>query len=355
MSNSNNLTAAQRASMFAQATRQNMQMLPSASANTDLTSLQFTLPKARLLSSIMAWVEVKVKATHGSTGGNLKVPFADVHNIIRRWSLDLNNGFSPYTVGGRELYYLNALNGTKGYYDIMDAEDKTVNGTIAMEYNPSGAVNTIAFPVEMPVTINERDAVGLILLQNDQTNVTLTADVNNVNNVFKADGVTFAVENITITPLVTTFSVPAMSDAFPDLSVLKLVNSRVDNYSGAGQHIVRLSTGTIYRRMVVRFTDENGTPLTVDEITSNIDIVFNQADVNYSIAPKLLRALNSKMYGYQLPDGVYSFDFTYQGIANMGGSRDFIDTERLTEFWLRFSTSKTVKVEIVTECLARLQ
>jgi hypothetical protein len=56
-----------------------------------------------------------------------------------------------------------------------------------------------------------------------------------------------------------------------------------------------------------------------------------------------------------LANGIYVFDFTYQGLEGYGGARDYIDTEKLTEFWLKFQAAETGKITYVRETLARLQ
>ena len=127
-----------------------------------------------------------------------------------------------------------------------------------------------------------------------------------------------------ITPVITTFSIPAVPQAFPDLSVLKLLQSQVNEAPTSGQMTVRLPVGTTYRKI---FLDMGGIG-----IPGTIDVIFNQADTPYSITPRYLRAINEEMYGDELPADVYALDFSYQGIANLGGLRDYIDTERLTVF-----------------------
>lgn len=355
MSNQSKLTASQRASLFAQATRQNMQMLPSQSTNVGATTLQFSLPKARLLSSILVNLEMTIKVKD-STSSFISCNIADLHSIIRRWSLDLNNGFSPFVIGGKELYFLNLLRGNKGLAELPLTKGQymdIVSDSIKIPCSADGTSSTFKFAVELPVTLNDRDSIGLILLQNEQTNVTLSADVANVSDVI--GGTDIELEKLTLSPMITTYSIPASADAFPDLSVLKLVNGRNDSFVGSGQHIIKLSTGTIYRRMLFRLVDENGEPFTEDNINGDIQLVFNQADVPYSISATALRTLNRMQLGYDLPNGVYFFDFAYQGIVNMGGTRDYIDSEGLSEFWIRFNSDKGGRFELVTECLARLQ
>lgn len=361
MAEQKTLTAAQRAQLFAQATRQNIQMLPTQTANQGATSLTFTLPKARLLSKILVDFKFKVKVTHASstslpTGADIFTPY----RLIRKISLDLNNGFSPYVIGGKECAMLNMISRQRADYVKQCTENETDTNAFGYWKNKgassTGKENEIAFTLELPVTMNDRDPVSLILLQNDATIVNLLVDLANGSDMYDSStGYTIEITEAKVTPMVETFSLPANAQAYPDLSVLKIVNSRNDSYVGAGQHIIKLATGTIYRRLIFRILDEDGNPLADDEITSNIDLVFNQADTNYSIAPRSLRLLNTTQYGFTLPKGLYVLDFCYQGQPSMGGTRDLVDTERLTEMWLRFSTGDSGRIEIISECIARLQ
>ena len=369
MGNENNLTASQRAQLFAQATRQNMQMLPSQSVSGGGSTMSFTLPKARLLSKIMLDVEATVNIKHAS---KTVLPDTDdftPYRLIRRLSLDLNNGFAPFVLGGGHVAMLNLIQrGNAGYVkEAMQSVNLDASWNVDGQNNygywtpqqasPSGVDNKLRFTIELPVTTNDRDPISLILLQNESTNVSLVLDICNGLDMFNGstDGYTVDIKNVTVTPLVESFSIPANSQAMPDISVLKLTHSRTDDFTGAGQHIIKLNTGTIYRRLLFRILDENNIPIEDEDLLGNIEIVFNQADIPYSMKPRLLRMINTTQYGFKLPKGMYVFDFAYQGIAGMGGTRDLIDTERLTEFWLRFTTQNSGHIELVTETLSRLQ
>lgn len=326
-----NLTAQQRAQLFAMSTRQNMQMLAKETATTLPNTLQFTLPKARLLAGLF----INIKATWGTapTVTNKGV----LPKLIRRVSLDLNNGFAPFVVSGEELRL----------YNIVDINAKY----ICDDWYAGGASKEYFMNFYLPCTTNPRDPIGLILLQNDQTNVTLSVDLGMMSDT----GIQSEPSKVEVKVMAETFSIPANANAYPDLSVLKLVNGRKDSLPTAGQQIVKLATGTIYRKLIFKLSDTSGNALTPADITSNIELVFNQADINYSIDPEMLQILNQKQLGVKLPDGVFVFDFSNSGgLPNLGGTRDFIDSANLTEFWLRFTTSKAGKCEIVTETLARL-
>ena len=312
MSQTKELTALQRAQMFAMSTRQNWHMLAKQTTQNLPGTLQFNLPKARLLSGL--FVSVKM------TGGDI--------NTIRRLSLDLNNGFAPFVVSGEELQM----------YNHIDLNPLNFPAWATKE----GEGDTI-YNFYLPVTTNQRDPIGLILLQNDQTNVTLNIDLG------------VGATKVDVKVMVETFSIPADVNAYPDLSVLKLVNGRSDSLPAIGQQRIQLTTGTIYRKLAFKLVDENGAPMSLEDLNGNIQLVFNQADINYSIDPEMLRMWNEKQLGAELPDGVFVFDFSNSGgLPNLGGTRDYIDSANLTEFWLEFNTAKKGKCIIVTETLARL-
>lgn len=327
------LTAQQRAQLFAMSTRQNMQMLAKETATTLPNTLQFTLPKARLLAGL--YISVKAKFTGPITINGVDSNFTQ---LIRRISLDLNNGFAPFVVSGEELRL----------YNLVDINADNINHNW---FGSQIGTNDYMINYYLPCTTNPRDPIGLILLQNDQTNVTLSIDLGTGIGLVGDNGI----EKVEVKVMAETFSIPANANAYPDLSVLKLVNGRMDSLPTAGQQIIKLATGTIYRKLIFKLSDSNGKPLTPADITSNIELVFNQADINYSIDPEMLLMLNCKQLGTSLPPGVFLFDFSNSGgLPNLGGTRDFIDSANLTEFWLRFTTSKSGKCEIVTETLARL-
>lgn len=353
MAEKNELTAQQRAQLFAMQTRQNFQMLAPETANTTPATLQFTLPKARLLAGAVVRLKGKVNLKH-ATSTSVTADIFTMVKSIRRISLDLNNGFQPFVLSGVECLMYNMVD---MHPDILTPLSKNEYATKPSEWKASveGTDNEFAFTLQLPVTTSERDPIGLILLQNDTTNVTLSIDLGMGNEMFDVDGLTAELKNVSCSVMLQTFSIPANNNAFPDLSVLKLVNGRKDSLPSAGQQIVKLTTGTIYRKILFRLLDENGAPMSLDDLTGNIELVFNQADVNYSITGEMLRLRNQYMQGYQLPDGMFMFDFSNNGTgANMAGTRDYIDSANLTEFWLRFNTSKKGKCEIVTECLTRL-
>jgi hypothetical protein len=352
--NQQQLSPQQRAINFATATRQTQQMLPAQNVQGEQSTVQFTLPKVRLLSKIL--LEVDAVATLKSTAASITKKVMSPYQVLRSISIDLNNGFRPFVVSGRDayLYNINRLNP-----DVLNVQSnaKGIN-YVDNAASAAGTDGRVKFMVALPLTLNDRDPQGLILLQNEESQVTLTVDIARLQDAYvinagTSDQVIF--KSMTITPLVETFSIPPVKEAFPDISILKLVASKADSFAGNGQNIVKLNTGLIYRKLVMYFEDTDGNPIKDADFSGNLELIFNQADIPYSIKPSILSAKNHSDLGFVLPDGVYVFDFSNQGIPNLGGTRDYIDTEKLNEFWVRFNTVKSGKLTVVTETLSRLR
>ena len=352
----NKLTVQQRNALFAQATRQNLQGLGKKTVTSGGSTITFQIPKARLLSKIMLDIDIKFKLKHASKT-ELETDAFTPFRPIRRLSLDLNNGFSPFVIGGMELAVLQAIrqNSNMVYPQTVDtngycyAPEKLTAST-------DGAENKVHTTLEVATTLNDRDATGLILTQSNETNIELKLDfASETEFVNGADGFSVEVVEISVKPTVESFSIPAVRDAFPDLSVLKLSTSRTESFPGNGQNLINLSTGTIYRKLAFIIEDMDGKPFTDEDFTSNIELIFNQADVNYSVPAEMLRHINCLQHGRMHPAGIYIFDFSYNGTSNYGGTRDYIDAEMLTMLQLRFNSSKAGRIRIISENIARLQ
>lgn len=347
---SNTITPQQRMAIFNQSTRQNIHMLPIETITGESRTAKILLPKSRLLSKIGILVNAKVTSKHASQT-SVKVNPA---KILQNISLDLNNGFSPFVVSGEALQIYNRA-GMKNYAYRYFTKDE-----LNLTTSAGGTENDIEMFFELPVTLNDRDPIGLILLQSAETNVTCSLSTGVGGDIIAPsvetpEGYTVTIGEVKVTPVTTTFSIPAVAEGFPDLSAIKLVNSVSHSFLGTGTNTIKLSTGTIYRKLLMKFEDENGKPLTPEDFTSDIKLIFNQADNNYSISAKMLQTLNGIAYNELLPEGVYALDFSDNGFPNYSGTRDYIDSELLTELWLQFGTNKRGKAVIISECIARVR
>lgn len=320
---SQNLTVQQRNALFAQATRQNIQGMAKKTVKQGATTVDFQIPKARLLSKILLEVDVKFKLKHANKT-ELAADAFSPYRVLRKVALDLNNGWSPFVIGGMELAVLNSIRMNGG---IVKPQHVNEHGYCycpeKFTASAAGETNFMRCTVELPLTLNDRDAMGIYLAQNSETSIELRVDVaSEAEMINGAAGYTVEVEEITLQPTCESFSIPAVKEAFPDISVVKLVTSRLQAFPGNGQNIIDLTTGTIYRKLAFIVEDLDGEPFEDEDFTSNIDLIFNSADCNYSIPAKTLRHLNEMQFSQAMPKGVYVFDFSYNGISNYGGTRD---------------------------------
>lgn len=374
---SNSLTPQQRAQLFGANTRQHRQMLATQTVNGGGQSMSFTVPKTRLLQAVTLLVKADV-TFNSDTEYDVDIYSSSVgtqpYRVLRNIFIDYNNGFRPVRGSAEELAKLNMVRtnprnllprGMDTYYSFgktlcnLYKEDGTVANTIHIEKNVEKTYTT-EFVLELPLTLNDRDPVGLILAQSNESLININIDVETDASYIcqalknKCPNLNSIIGAVEVTPMLTTFSIPSSQDCFPDLSVIKIVDARTENYAGGGSNQVKLPVGMIYRKLMLDFRDAEGNVIEDDDITSNIELVFNGADIPYSISAKHLRYLNTSQLGYELPKGLYLFDFSNQGIPNLGGSRDYIDTERITEFTLRFTTPEGGKVNIISEKISRL-
>jgi hypothetical protein len=344
------LTAQERAQNFNQLTRRNLQTLGTkVGAENGLVS--FDLPKSRLLGGLKLMIEAVVNAKHAAEtayAAHEDAPFG----FLKRVEVSLNNGFSPFSVSGKALLPYNmSIHGVPAYTAKTSGRGNVVQGLTA---SAAGTDNTVRFIVDLPITVNQRDPIGLILLQNEETLATVNISLADIASLAPAAaGFTFVLSDIKVTLLADTFTIPAVPEAFPDLSVLKLVQEKTEAVI-AGENIIKLPVGMTYRKIGFIYYDATPSRQVDSDITSTIDILINQAQNPIRIKPAELAAMNSEEFKGDLPNGVYMLDFSDNGIPNMGGARDYVDTERMTEFWIKFTAGAAGTVKLFYETLSRL-
>ena len=346
------LTAQQRAVLFGASTRQHVQMLGTQEIAGGAQTLTFRVPKARIMQGVKLFVEGKVKFFGTGSETTYALKPLDPYRAIRRISIDFNNGFMPVVCSGEEMALVNML------YPNPEMIPVAASGhlaTSAASWTVKGNTeNAFSFMLDVPLTINYRDPVGLVLAQNAETNIDITIDIDTVANMIAVPaGFTADFSSLKITPAIMSYSIPADTRAMPDMSVLKIVDSRKENFA-VGQNYIKLPVGMIYRKLIFKFETAEGAAFDLEKINSNIELVLNTADIPYSINPKMLQAMNTMQAGMAYPDGCLYFSFDFQGINGYGGSRDYIDAERITEFAVRFNAAEVGKVSIISEKLSRL-
>lgn len=347
----NQVSPQQRQAYFNQMTRQHHQTMP-AYTGTENQQIQFQIPKVRLLSKVFIELSAILKVTHATATTYTPNEFAP-YTMIDRVVLEMNNGFAPFTISGKELY-MYALARQNAH--VKKRKDSGRGSAVqSLNASAAGTDNPVRFMLELPLTLNSRDSIGLVLTQNQETTVTVTINLaNGAKMLDNPSGYTAALSSIVAYPTVESFSVPANNDALPDISVLKIVQS-TNAVTTAGQNQLKLPVGMTYRKLIFRIEDADGKGIPDADISGLIEIVMNQSDMPYRIKPSTLAAINTEQYGTELPSGTFVLDFSDNGVPNYGSARDYVDTERLTEFWIRLNTPKAGRIVAVYEMLSRLK
>ena len=351
MENTKNLTAQQRAQLFASMTRQHYQIIGTKEITGGAQTVEFTVPKARLLQAIRVHVSGKINVKGAAP---VELQKMAIYKSIRQAVIDLNNGFRPCVLSGEQAALLSMLYPRPEMW-VPSADGSTLaKCPTSLAASEGGSDNEFSFFLDLPLTTNERDMTGIVLAQNNETLINLSLDIANANAVVNnAAGYSCDFTNMKIKVMTCTYSIPSDTRCMPDMSILVLKDSRSDMFT-SGMNYVKLPTGMIYRKMILKFENEDGTPMTADQIASNIEIVLNTADVPYQIDPVMLRHWNKLQTGVEMPEGVYFFSFDYQGALGYGGARDLLDAERITELAVRFNTVSSGKLTVISEKLSRL-
>jgi hypothetical protein len=354
------LSAAQRAANFNLYTRKHMQPLPAVSGAAS-SSISITIPKVRLLSNVRLLITGTLTVTHATLTSYVPAVGGPM-SLIRNLLVSANNGFNPYQVSGVGMFLLNQLNEvgsiTAPLFDtVANVNASRMPNKLGNVAAVGGTANPFQQIVNIPLSLNDRDPVGLILAQNEETVITVQVDFDAAAAAIGTGqvGYTAVLSNLVVTPYIESFSIPTVATAFPDISTLKLVQETNQSIAGSGIQTVKLPVGNLYRKLILYVTNATGAGETDANLSGgDISILINTADNPLKYKPFLLAGMNATSYATPLPNGAYALDFSDQGWPNYSGSRDYIDTSSITEFWLQFTAAAAGNVKVIYELLSRL-
>jgi len=300
---------------FVANTRRKIVQIPTQTRPVGGGTTSINLPKTGLLASISL-------AIRGSIAGTLTVPNAlGMASIINRIRLTLNSGIDIFNVSGAGYHYLlrNALESE--YIDISS------------QANATSAVTAAAFNLDMiiPVAINMRDPLGLILLQNEQTLLTLNIDWNADTNV--ATGATITA---TAVPYIELFTVPVDPQDFPPINIVHQVLEDQQAISGAQDWVYNWPRGNTYLQVLHGV----GIGAAGSDGFSKVQIRVNQSDYLQSTDIPYLDLEFRRMRGRARPAGGIFFDLlASSGLGNYGLTRDVFNSALVTDLASVITTS----------------
>jgi hypothetical protein len=268
---------------------------------------RWTIDKAGILAGI--WLEIRGTAA-GTLSGLNALGFS---SIIRQVRLYLSTGVDICMFSGPGYFYL-----MKDYIeDYKDPCPSTSGKT---------AISAIAYNLDMyiPISINTRDAPGLILLQQERVTCMLSVEVEALATI--ATGLTDG--GPTITPHLEVFTVPPAPADRPPLNLVHswMEETQVNAASSGDLPYIWPRGNTILRMLHGYGFAASG----ADNWTKGI-VRVQQNDRIYECTPNQQDMTFARAHGRARPLGTIAFDmFGSSGLGSFGSARDALVTQDVT-------------------------
>lgn len=292
---------------FVANTRRKIIQLPTQTRPVGGGTTAINLPKTGLLGSIYL-------AIRGSVAGTLTVPNAlGFASIISRVRLTLNSGIDLINISGAGFHYL--------LREVLESEYIDVTG----QSSARSAVTAAAFNLDMilPVAINMRDPLGLVLLQNEQTLLTL-----NIDWLADANVATGATVTCTAVPYAELFTVPVDPADLPPINIVHQILEDQQAISGAQDWVYNWPRGNTYLQVLHGI----GIGAAGADGFNKAQIRVNQSDYLQSTDIPFLDLEFRKLRGRVRPAGGIFFDLLgTSGLGNYGLTRDVFNSQLVTD------------------------
>lgn len=207
----------------------------------------------------------------------------------------------------------------------------------------TAGANAWEFGLTIPIVPNERDEVGLILLQAEGTVTQLLMEWQNAGGptaefpIVTTGNATAAFTGYADVYL-ETFTVPASVNDQPLLNRIHQITERTDNIFSTGTISVKLLNENVYLRLI-HSVEINGA-LNTDAVVSR-KFRYNVTDTPYELGRKMDLQLARGSWAKDFPKGVYHWDFFDQGYPNFGSDRDLVQAAGLAEVESMFEIDPT--------------
>ncbi|KKM63441.1 hypothetical protein LCGC14_1511360, partial [marine sediment metagenome] len=233
-------------------------------------------------------------------------------SIIREVRLIVNGKIDVISLSGAQYHWLMRDN-LEHYIDV------------AAHTDGRSAVAAGAFTLDMflPVALNARDVPGLLLLQNEQTEVVLTVEFEALATI--ASGLDALVGSVV--PHLELFSVPVGEKDMPPLSTVHSLIGETMAISAAGDQSYPWPRGNTYLQMI------HGLGFGVSG-SDGFSRIYCSAAGNqrfFDATPNALDIEHARFRGRARQSGVIPVDLLgSSGLGSYGSSRDVIYSQAIT-------------------------
>lgn len=267
---------------FESATRRKIVQLPTLTrpAGGGVTTIQ--LPKAGILSKIFLAIRM---TDVGIPGAPHALGWAAAIRSVR---LSINDGNDICQMSGVGFNYF--------LRTAMELEQDVVPQSVALTAVAVAA--GVNLDMVIPVAVNSRDTAGMIMLQSDQTTVTLSIEWE--TDAILGGGV--AVFSGTATPYLETFSVPASAADLPSFDVIHQILEENSAVAGAGTLTYRWPRGNTYLQVFHGLGMATGAGGGADafsryQLRVNQSDFIQDTDVNFLSLQRNMAALSPRRLG----------------------------------------------------------
>jgi hypothetical protein len=265
-------------------------------------------------------------------------------NFLRKIRVYTNMGVELVNLSGYGLYlYQSTLRTGLDIDTIVNslsyaATDGGANNTVKSRYlvHPSGlgvsSTETWKAGYFLPIAWGPGGKAGLQLLQDDAVKYYLEITYGDLTDLYASNSGTPALTNVSVTPMVETFSTPRNPANRPDLSYSKVILEETQAFdSGTGVSTFKMVTGNMVTQLIHELSNgATAKPLDPSEITL-MRMDYASTQVPYNINPDLQLLRQAFLYGRNMPQGCYIWELSEAlGLKELPTMRDVIDTLMLT-------------------------
>jgi len=310
------------------------------------------LPTSGYLSSIwmnLVGTTTTTSAQSASVGTYPQPPW----NFVRKIRVYTNMGVELVNLSGYGLYlYQSALRTGLDIDTIVNsltyaATDGGANNTVKSRYlvHPTSLAasssETWKAGYYLPIAWGTGGKAGLQLLQDDAVKYYLELTYGDLTDLYASTSGTPTLSNVSVTPMVETFSTPRNPTNRPDLSYTKSILEETQPLdTGTGVSTFKMVTGNMVTQLIHELSNgATAKPLDPSEV-SLLRMDYAQTQVPYNMNPDLQLLRQAFLYGRNMPQGVYIWELSEAlGLKELPTMRDVIDTLMLTNLQTEITLS----------------
>lgn len=314
---------------FVESTRQNIRSAGRVDYAAGQSSL-ISLPRVGYLARAHIIVNGTMTCTPGSGTATLseKAPW----NLFSRIRYEIGSGTTLFNTSGWGAYLVD-LRSKLGYLPSNDGGMSSSFATEVYNVAASSGANDWDFAVTVPITPNERDILGLILLQGEGTVTQFNLEWKTAGGAthefpIVLTGNATATFEGTAKVYIETFTVPLALENQPPLDRVFQTLETVSPLYSVGENAVKFMEENTYLRLI-HSVEINGRLNTAD--VESMRLRYNITDVPYELDLDAILYLERRRYTRDMPKGVFVHEFFDQGYPNYGGDRDLVAAEGLAE------------------------